>query len=89
MQAKCRCGRIFWVFCRNWFLMSPLHYLPSRSDFDFEFAEIFVIEKRLPASPSQGVDKIFNFLNKSIVIVYYITGFFFVKLVLKRAGLAV
>jgi hypothetical protein len=56
--------RIFWVFCRNWFLIDPLHYLSSRSDFGFEFAEIFVIEKRLPDSasrrlfdsPSQGVD---------------------------------
>ncbi len=41
--------RIFWGFCRNWFLMSPLHYLSSRSDFGFEFAEIFVFEKQLPA----------------------------------------
>jgi hypothetical protein len=30
--------------------MDPLHYLASRSDFGFEFAEIFVIEKRLPDS---------------------------------------
>jgi hypothetical protein len=42
--------RIFWGFCRNWFLMSPLHYLLSRSDFGFEFAEIFLIEKRLSDS---------------------------------------
>jgi hypothetical protein len=40
--------RIFWGFCRNWFLIDPLHYLLSRSDFGFEFAEIFVIKKRLP-----------------------------------------
>jgi hypothetical protein len=40
--------RIFWGFCRNWFLIDPLHYLSSRFDFGFEFAEIFVIEKRLP-----------------------------------------
>jgi hypothetical protein len=46
--------RIFWGFCRNWFLIDPLHYLSSRSDFGFEFAEIFVIEKRLPDSPSRG-----------------------------------
>jgi hypothetical protein len=32
-----------------------LHFEPS--DFDFEFAEKFVIEKRLPDSPSRGVDK--------------------------------
>ncbi len=42
--------RIFWSFCRNWFLIDPLHYLSSRSDFGFEFAEIFVIEKGLPDS---------------------------------------
>jgi hypothetical protein len=40
--------RIFWGFCRNWFLIDPFHYLSSRSDFGFEFTEIFVIEKRLP-----------------------------------------
>jgi hypothetical protein len=37
--------RILWGFCRNWFLIDPLHYLSSRSDFGFEFAEIFVIKK--------------------------------------------
>jgi hypothetical protein len=39
--------RIFWGFCRNWFLIDPLHYLSSRSDFGFEFVEIFVIENNL------------------------------------------
>ncbi len=33
------------------------YYISSRSDFDFEFVEIFVIEKRLPDSPSRGVNK--------------------------------
>ncbi len=28
--------QIFWGFCRNWFLISPLHYLSSHSDFGFE-----------------------------------------------------
>jgi hypothetical protein len=42
--------RIFWGFCRNWFLIDPLHYLSSRSDFGFEFTEAFVIEKRIPDS---------------------------------------
>jgi hypothetical protein len=46
---------IFWGFCRNWVLIDPLHYLSSRSAFGFEFAEIFIIEKRLPDSPSRGV----------------------------------
>jgi hypothetical protein len=45
---------IFWGFCRNWFLIDPLHYLSSRSDFGFEF-EILVIEKLLPDSASRGV----------------------------------
>jgi hypothetical protein len=44
--------RIFWGFCRNRFLIDPLHNLPSRSDFGFEFAEIFVIEKRVGDSPT-------------------------------------
>ena len=79
--------RIFWGFCRNWVLIDPLHYLSSRSAFGFEFAEIFVIEKRLPDSPSRGVDKnayrynFFKPLNKSMVIVHHIPGFFFVKLI--------
>ncbi len=47
--------RIFWGFCRNWFLIDPSHYLSSRSDFDFEFTEIFVIEKRLPDSANRRV----------------------------------
>jgi hypothetical protein len=39
--------RIFWGFCINWFGIGTLHYDSSRSDFGFEFAEIFIIEKRL------------------------------------------
>ncbi len=46
--------RIFWSFRRNWFLMSPLHYLSGRSDFGFEFAEIFIFKKRLPAITDTG-----------------------------------
>jgi hypothetical protein len=46
--------RIFWGFCKNWFLMSPLHHLLSLSDFGFDFAEIFVFEKRLPAINDKG-----------------------------------
>ncbi len=38
--------------------LGPLHYISSRSDFSFEFAEIFVLEKRLPVSVRRGVDKI-------------------------------
>jgi hypothetical protein len=47
--------RIFWDFCRNWFGIGPLHYNSSRSDFGFEFAEIFVIEKRLANSLTWGI----------------------------------
>jgi len=43
----------FLGFCRNWFLIDPLHYLSTCSAFGFEFAEIFVIEKRLPVSASR------------------------------------
>jgi hypothetical protein len=49
--------RIFWGFCINRFGIGPLHYVLSRTDFSFKFVEIFVIEKRLPNSPSLGVDK--------------------------------
>ena len=81
--------RIFWGFCINRFGIGPLHlhYVSSRSDFGFKFAEIFIIEKQLPDSASQGVDKIaydtifFKPLNKSMVIVLYIPGFFFAKLI--------
>jgi hypothetical protein len=34
--------------------MSPLHYLSGRSNFGFEFAEIFVNETRLPAITDTG-----------------------------------
>ncbi len=74
----------FLGFCINRFGKGPLHYISSHSDFSFQFSEIFVIEKRLAES---GVDKIayrYNFfkpLNKSIVILYYIPGFFFAKLI--------
>jgi hypothetical protein len=54
--------RIFWGFCINRFGIGPLHYISSRSDFDFEFAEIFVIEKRLSDSPSRGVSDSPSFL---------------------------
>jgi hypothetical protein len=46
--------QIFWGFCINWILIDPLHYLLSRSDFGFEFAEIFVIEiEKLAESGNQ------------------------------------
>ncbi len=51
-------NQIFRGFGINCFGLGPLHYISSRSDFGFEFAEIFVFEKRLPVSVSRGVDKI-------------------------------
>jgi hypothetical protein len=46
---------IFGGFCINQFGLGPLHDISSRSDFSFEFAEIFVIEKQLPDLLSCGV----------------------------------
>ena len=48
-------NRIFRGFCINRFGIGPLHYISSRSDFGFEFSEIFVFKKRLPDSTIQGV----------------------------------
>jgi hypothetical protein len=42
-------------FYRNRFLIDPLHYLLGRSDFGFELAEIFLIEKQLSDSANRGV----------------------------------
>ncbi len=43
------------VVCRNWFLIDPLYDLSSRSNFGLKFAEVFLIEKRLPDSVSRRV----------------------------------
>ncbi len=48
-------NRIFRGFCINRFGIGPLHYTSSRSDFGFEFSEIFVFEKQLPDSTIRGV----------------------------------
>jgi hypothetical protein len=40
--------RIFWGFCRNWFLIDPLHYLPSHSAFRFEFRRDICNQKTIP-----------------------------------------
>ncbi len=45
-------NRIFRGFCINRFGIGPLHYILSRSDFGFEFSEIFLFEKRLPDGES-------------------------------------
>jgi hypothetical protein len=58
--------RIFWGFCRNWFLMSPLHYLSGHSDFGFEFAEIFVFEKWLPSITDTGSRRLPVLLSRGV-----------------------
>jgi hypothetical protein len=68
-------NRIFQGFCINRFGLGPLHYISSRSDFGYEFAEIFALEKRLPILVSPGVDKIayriiFKPLNNTILVNY-------------------
>jgi hypothetical protein len=61
-------GQVQWFDCENEDLSTLRgksmlrglvrdNYISSRSDFDFKFTEICVIEKRLPDSPSRGVDK--------------------------------
>ncbi len=74
---------VFCVFCIKRFGIGPLLYISSRSDLGFEFADIFVIEKRLPDSPIWGADKIdyrYNFFKPFKP--HYIPGFFFAKLIL-------
>ncbi len=56
--------RIFWGFWRNWFLMSPLHYLSGRTDFGFEYD---TGSQRLPVSPIRRVGY-WIFLNKTLCI---------------------
>jgi hypothetical protein len=73
--------RIFWGFCINRFGIGPLHNISSRSDFGFEISEIFVIEKLAESGIRQDTI-FFKPLNKSMVIVNYIPGLFFAKLVL-------
>ncbi len=73
--------RIFWGFCINQFGIGLLQYISSLSDFNFEFAEIFVIgvgeSARLPINTI-----VFKPLNKTMIIVHYIPGLFLAKLVL-------
>ncbi len=78
----------FLGFCINGFGIGTLHYISSRSDFDFEFAELFVIEKRLPTrlvgeSTRMPIDtSVFKPLNQSMVLVHYIPGLFLAELAL-------
>jgi hypothetical protein len=67
--------RIFWGFCINWILKDPLHYLSSHSDFGPEYAEIFVIKKRLPDSARLPIVAIFfKPLYQPMVMVLYNTS---------------
>ncbi len=47
-------NRLFRCFCKNRFGMGPLQYHSSHFYFGFEFAEIFIFEKRLPAINDTG-----------------------------------
>jgi hypothetical protein len=38
---------IFRGFCRNWFLIDPLHYLSSRSDFGFDYDYLCEFEAKI------------------------------------------
>ncbi len=59
-------NRIFRGFCINRFGIGPLHYISSRSDFGFEFSEIFVFEKRRPDSTILGVgDSAYRWVGES------------------------
>jgi hypothetical protein len=58
---------VFWGFCRNWFLMSPLDYLSGHSNFGFELAEIFVFEKRLPAI-TDTESRLLNFFKRKLSV---------------------
>jgi hypothetical protein len=51
-------NQFFPMFLHKSLWPMPLTLLFKRSDFGFEFSEIFVFENRLPASVSRGVDKI-------------------------------
>ncbi len=48
-------NRFFWGFWINWFVIGPLHYLSSRSDFGVEVAEIFVYKIWISYLLSRGV----------------------------------
>jgi hypothetical protein len=59
-----------------WHRSLTLHF--EHSDFDFKFAETFVIKKQLPDLTRLLLDTIFfKPFNKSMVIVHYIPGLFF------------
>ncbi len=63
--------RIFWGFCIKQFGIGPLHYISSRSTLALNSRSCN--RKRLPDSPSRGVDKIayrYNFFQ----IFKYING---------------
>jgi hypothetical protein len=47
-------NQFFRCFCINRFGLGSLHYLSSRSDFGFEFSEIFVFEYAESATPRIG-----------------------------------
>ena len=77
--------RFFWGLCRNWFLIDPLHYLSSPSDFGLKLVEIFVIEndsptRRVGELTRMHIDtRVFKPLNQSMVLVHYSPGLFWLS----------
>jgi hypothetical protein len=65
---------IFRGFCINRFGIGPLHYISSRSDFGFEFTEIFVIEKLLSDSASRPIFRGFCINRFGIGPLHYISS---------------
>ncbi len=58
--------RIFWGFCRNWFLIDPLHYLSRHSDFGFKFKEI-LNRKTTPRLGESGSRRLSNSPSRRVV----------------------
>jgi hypothetical protein len=48
--------RIFWGFCKNWFLMSPLHYLSGHPILASNSRRYSDSKSDSPLSPIRGVD---------------------------------
>ncbi len=57
---------IFWGFCRNLFLIDPLHYLSSHSDFGFKFEEI-LNWKTTPRLSESGSRRLSNSPSRRVV----------------------
>jgi hypothetical protein len=59
-------NRFFSIFCITRFGIGPLHNLSRRSDFDFKFAKIFVIDESGSAVCESG-SRLLTFLKELCV----------------------